>query len=264
MSTLIYLGLGSNQDRAHHLRQALAFLSALLTDVRCSPVFSSPAVGCTGDDFFNLVLSGRTDLALGPLSHVLKQFEARYRRIRGPRIVLPVDIDILLYGDFAGDYEHGVLPRSDLIDKPYVMMPLAALAPDARHPITGTTHGAAWSEFQRSRPLHAKPIAVHCDGVTPYLGREAAGSEDFTMAQQLKALRLRQGLTQRQLAEKARVTHSSISVIETNQASPGVNTLDKILSALSTSLPEFFAQLEQGSTLAPPETGRRVFQENRQ
>jgi transcriptional regulator with XRE-family HTH domain len=75
---------------------------------------------------------------------------------------------------------------------------------------------------------------------------KTAWTDDFVMAQTLKSLRLRQGLTQRKLAEKARVTHSSISVIEKNQASPGVNTLDKILSALSTSLPEFFAEIERG------------------
>lgn len=54
MSTLIYLGLGSNQGREHHLVQALDFLSALLMDVQCSAVYSSPSDGSEGDDFFQL------------------------------------------------------------------------------------------------------------------------------------------------------------------------------------------------------------------
>ncbi|PTR27872.1 2-amino-4-hydroxy-6-hydroxymethyldihydropteridine diphosphokinase [Pseudomonas sp. GV085] len=246
MSTLIYLGLGSNQDRDHHLGLALEFLAALLVDVQCSPVYSSAAAGCVGDDFFNVVLSGRTDLLLGQLSDVLKRFEARYARVLAPRIVLPVDIDILLYGDFVGTYAHGVLPRSDLIDRPYVMMPLAVLAPEAVHPVTGKTYKTTWLEFERDMPAEEKPVLVASDGLTLHKGAKTAGVDDFVMAQTLKSLRLRQGLTQRKLAEKARVTHSSISVIEKNQASPGVNTLDKILSALSTSLPEFFAEIERG------------------
>jgi 2-amino-4-hydroxy-6-hydroxymethyldihydropteridine diphosphokinase len=249
MSTLIYLGLGSNQDRDHHLGLALEFLAALLVDVQCSPVYSSAASGCVGDDFFNVVLSGRTDLSLGQLSDVLKRFEARYARVLAPRIVLPVDIDILLYGDFVGVYEHGVLPRSDLIDRPYVMMPLAVLAPEGVHPVTGKTWKATWLEFERDMPAEEKPVLVARDVLT----LQAVETDDWVMAQTLKSLRLRQGFTQRKLAEKARVTHSSISVIEKNQASPGVNTLGKILSALSTSLPEFFAEIERGGAEVKPE-----------
>jgi len=159
-----------------------------------------------------------------------------------------VDIDILLYGDFVGVYEHGVLPRSDLIDRPYVMMPLAVLAPEGVHPVTGKTWKTTWLEFERDMPAEEKPVLVAGD--VPTL--QAAETDDFVMAQTLKSLRLRQGLTQRKLAEKARVTHSSISVIEKNQASPGVNTLGKILSALSTSLPEFFAEIERGGTEVKP------------
>ncbi|MGE8335024.1 2-amino-4-hydroxy-6-hydroxymethyldihydropteridine diphosphokinase [Pseudomonas laurylsulfatiphila] len=254
MSTLIYLGLGSNQDRDHHLGLAWDFLAALLVDVQCSPVYSSVAAGCVGDDFFNVVLSGRTDLTLDQLSDVLKRFEARYARGLAPRIVLPVDIDILLYGDFVGVYEHGVLPRSDLIDRPYVMMPLAVLAPDGVHPVTGKTYKATWLEFERDMPAEQKPVLVASDVLT----LQAAEADDFVMAQTLKSIRLRQGLTQRKLAEKARVTHSSISVIEKNQASPGVNTLGKILSALSTSLPEFFAEIERGR--AEVKTKKRILE----
>jgi DNA-binding XRE family transcriptional regulator len=187
------------------------------------------------------------------LSDVLKRFEARYARVLAPRIVLPMDIDILLYGEFVGVYEYGVLPRSDLIDRPYVMMPLAMLAPEGVHPITGKTYKTTWLEFERDMSAEGKPVLVVSDGLTLQQREKNAGADDFVMAQTLKSLRLRQGLTQRKLAEKARVTHSSISVIEKNQASPGVNTLGKILSALSTSLPEFFAEIERGGAEVKPE-----------
>jgi DNA-binding XRE family transcriptional regulator len=157
---------------------------------------------------------------------------------------MPVDIDILLYGDFVGAYAQGELPRSDLVDRPYVMGPLAVLAPQGVHPVTGKTFAMTWLEFERDMPAEGKPVPVASDGQALHKGE----ADDFVLAQTLKSLRLRQGLTQRKLAEKARVTHSSISVIEKSQASPGVNTLGKILSALSTSLPEFFAEIERGDT----------------
>lgn len=249
MSTLIYLGLGSNQNRDHHLGLALDFLAALLIDFQCSPVYSSASVGCSGEDFFNLVVSGHTDLSLDQLSRALKRFEAQHIRVLNPKIVLPIDIDILLYGDHVGEYDCGVLPRSDLVDRPYVMMPMAALAPDAMHPITGKTYEAAWLEYEAKMSPQERPVMVACTlnrmSLSALPRERNDWSDDLVMCQKLKSLRLRQGLTQRKLAEIARVTHSSISVIEKNQASPGINTLDKILSALSMSLPEFFAELER-------------------
>lgn len=203
MSSLIYLGLGSNQNQEHHLGQALDFLAALLIDLQCSPVYSSASVGCSGDDFFNLVVSGHTDLSLGQLSCALKRFEARYARVLIPRIVLPVDIDILLYGDFVGEYEHGVLPRSDLIDRPYVMMPLAALAPDAVHPVTDTTYKSAWLEFERRMPPKEKPVLVASDWLTRHQSGQTAWTDDVVMAQKLKSLRLGQGAYAAQTRRKS-------------------------------------------------------------
>ncbi|NAX21560.1 HTH-type transcriptional regulator PuuR [Vibrio sp. V39_P1S14PM300] len=53
-------------------------------------------------------------------------------------------------------------------------------------------------------------------------------------------LRKSHGLSQRELAEKAGITHSAISSIENGKVSPSVSSLQKIVNVFSLSLSEFF------------------------
>ncbi|MDX6849345.1 helix-turn-helix domain-containing protein [Gilvimarinus sp. SDUM040013] len=57
----------------------------------------------------------------------------------------------------------------------------------------------------------------------------------------LKAIREANGLSQRELAKRAGVTNSSISMIEQGQVSPSVQSLEKVLSGIPMSLSHFFA-----------------------
>lgn len=54
-------------------------------------------------------------------------------------------------------------------------------------------------------------------------------------------LRKLNGWSQRQLAKRAGVPHSAISMIEHGQVSPSVNSLQKVLDGVPMSLAEFFA-----------------------
>ncbi|MBY0515231.1 MAG: helix-turn-helix domain-containing protein [Gemmataceae bacterium] len=51
-------------------------------------------------------------------------------------------------------------------------------------------------------------------------------------AQRLKAVRLARGMTQRQLAEAADITFSYISRLEAGGASPGIDLLERLATAL--------------------------------
>ncbi|MCB1282368.1 MAG: cupin domain-containing protein [Salinibacterium sp.] len=64
--------------------------------------------------------------------------------------------------------------------------------------------------------------------------------KDFDVGGRLRELRMEQGLSQRQLAEAARVPHGQISMIETNRSSPSVASLRKILGGLGIGMVEFF------------------------
>ena len=57
----------------------------------------------------------------------------------------------------------------------------------------------------------------------------------------LKTIRKLKGLSQRELAKRAGVTNSTISMIEKNSVSPSVSSLKKVLAGIPMSLVEFFA-----------------------
>ena len=62
----------------------------------------------------------------------------------------------------------------------------------------------------------------------------------------LKAVRKMRGLSQRELAKRAGVTNSTISMIEKNSVSPSISSLKKVLTGIPMSLVEFFS-IEEGT-----------------
>ena len=56
----------------------------------------------------------------------------------------------------------------------------------------------------------------------------------------LKVIREQNGFSQRELAKRSSVTHSSISMIEQGQHSPSISSLEKILSGIPMTLAQFF------------------------
>ena len=81
------------------------------------------------------------------------------------------------------------------------------------------------------------------------MATESAGRVDI--GGRLRHLRILHGLSQRELAKRAGVTNSTISLIESNGSNPSVGALKRILDGLSVGLAEFFA--------FEPERPRQVF-----
>jgi transcriptional regulator with XRE-family HTH domain len=57
----------------------------------------------------------------------------------------------------------------------------------------------------------------------------------------LQSIRKQKGLSQRELAKRAGVTNSTISMIEKNSVSPSISSLKKVLSGIPMSLVDFFS-----------------------
>jgi len=76
--------------------------------------------------------------------------------------------------------------------------------------------------------------------------REASGIIDAgcsdSVGARLQMLRKKFGLSQRELARRAEVTNSTLSMIEQSKVSPSVGSLEKILHAFPISLQEFFSE----------------------
>ena len=161
--TQVYLGLGSNIEREPHLQAGLEALDGFLTDMRCSAVFESQPVGIKSGPFFNLVVSAYTDLSLLELDRRLKVIEADNGRYAPDRKGLPLDIDVLLYGDLTGNFDGLVLPRAEILKNAFVLWPLSLLAPELVHPGAGKTMAQLWQEAKIDQVL--APVAFEWRGL---------------------------------------------------------------------------------------------------
>lgn len=136
----VYLGLGANLgDRAANLRQALRRLEPLAHVLAVSSLYETEPWGVTDQPpFYNAVARISTELQPLDLLRHLKDVEhtlgRRPGRRWGPR---PVDLDILLYGERILCTPELTIPHPGLAERPFVLTPLAELAPDLREPVTG-------------------------------------------------------------------------------------------------------------------------------
>jgi len=152
----VYLGLGSNIEREHHIGVGLDALDRLFGEPELSPVYDSPAIGFAGEPFLNLVARVQTDASVVALAATLRDLEIAHGRTEdapryGPR---HLDIDILTYDDLVGRFGHVTLPREEILHSAFVLRPLAELAPDARHPVSKRRYADLWRAFdQASQPL---------------------------------------------------------------------------------------------------------------
>lgn len=142
----VWLGLGSNINQQEHIISAIKALSKVITGLKASPVFESEPVGIKSDHFYNLVVKGQTSLSLEALSSLLKQIEADNGRYDKVSKTLPLDIDLLIYGDTVGQFGHITLPHDGILKNAYVLMPLAFLSPFDEHPVTKKNFAALWQE----------------------------------------------------------------------------------------------------------------------
>ncbi|MAY35782.1 MAG: 2-amino-4-hydroxy-6-hydroxymethyldihydropteridine diphosphokinase [Spongiibacteraceae bacterium] len=134
-----YIGLGSNlDDPRSQIARALAALAAhpSMELVCTSSYYGSKAVG-PGEqpDFVNAVAELRTALEPLDLLHALQAIEQQQGRVRAVRWgARTLDLDILLYGDLQLSSSELTLPHPRLQERPFVVVPLAEIAPELTLP----------------------------------------------------------------------------------------------------------------------------------
>ena len=99
-----------------------------------------------------MVVGVQTELSVTQLSDVLKQIEDDNGRVRtGPKYSpRTLDIDILTYGDFVG-VEAGVeLPRAEITQNAFVLLPLSELAPQILHPQLKKSYANLWRDYDKN------------------------------------------------------------------------------------------------------------------
>ena len=140
-SIAVYLGLGSNMgNRQENLERALSFLSQRLRVAKVSSVYDTEPVGNANQPrFLNQVCQVYTRLAPTALLALAKGIESKLGRTGKSNAPRPIDIDILFYGDQVIKTPELVIPHPRLAERAFVLIPLAEIAPDLRHPVSGKT-----------------------------------------------------------------------------------------------------------------------------
>lgn len=129
MSTIAYIGLGSNLgDSRQILTQAVSRLSTL-GPVKVSRLYQSPPMGPQDQPhYYNAVAQLETVLEPLPLLDQLQAFEQEAGRVRlrrwGERTL---DLDLLIYGQQSIQHERLNVPHIGLLERDFVVIPLLDL-----------------------------------------------------------------------------------------------------------------------------------------
>jgi len=138
----VFIALGTNiGDRDENLRRALEAMAAAVRILDCSSVYETAPQYVTDQPcFLNMVIRGETSLPPCDLLAQLKEIERKLGRIParrfGPRAI---DLDILYYDDQIVNDADLQIPHPRISERNFVLKPLAEIAPERRHPVTGKT-----------------------------------------------------------------------------------------------------------------------------
>lgn len=165
---LAYVSLGSNLgDRRENLNRALKLLDAPphLKLRRFSSFIETPPVDCPPGSpaFLNAAAEIQTSLSPRELLARLLEIEAAMGRRRAgepknaPRLI---DLDLLLFDQRVIAEPGLVIPHPRMHQRLFVLIPLAQIAAEARHPLLGRSIGEMLADLRRTEAVKAPDRAA--------------------------------------------------------------------------------------------------------
>jgi 2-amino-4-hydroxy-6-hydroxymethyldihydropteridine diphosphokinase len=137
-----YIALGSNLgDREANIKKAFDALKERIQIVKTSSLYETKPMYVEDQGWFlNCTAKIETNLAPEELLKFLKSIEQKLGRKtvkrNGPRTI---DLDILFYGDQILKENDLQLPHPKIGERPFVLVPLAEIAPNLIHPVNKKT-----------------------------------------------------------------------------------------------------------------------------
>src|SRR5215471_6247582 len=129
----VFVSVGSNVDPETNVKRAIHLLQPELGVRAISTFYRTPALKRPADPPF---VNGVVEVgdALGPLEvkKRLRQIEQSLGRERTADRFAPrtMDLDLIIYGDEVISSGELTLPHPDIVERPFVAIPLLELAPD--------------------------------------------------------------------------------------------------------------------------------------
>jgi 2-amino-4-hydroxy-6-hydroxymethyldihydropteridine diphosphokinase len=134
--TQAFVSVGSNIEPAINVRAALRLLVERVEVRAVSTVYRTAPLGRPGQPaYYNCVVEIETDLSPLDLKYkVLHQIEAELGRVRSEDkyAARTIDLDLIVYDDLTLDIDGLTLPAPEIVERPFVAIPLHELAPSLR------------------------------------------------------------------------------------------------------------------------------------
>jgi len=138
---LAAIALGSNLGNSPLILksaiEAIAHTKAVLLQAESS-FYQTVAVGPAQPDYLNACVIVKTSLSPFALLNALLAIEQQFGRVRhhrwGPRFL---DLDLLLFDDLILDTPNLQIPHPRMVNRAFVLVPLAEIAADWIEPISG-------------------------------------------------------------------------------------------------------------------------------
>ncbi len=141
---ITYLSLGTNQgNKLENLQKAIDNIAQKAGAIlKVSSIYKTKSWGFDGDDFYNTCLKVSTYHPPEKLMQILLNIEKNLGRTRNTAntyVNRNIDIDILLFDDEIIFSKTLIVPHSKMLERKFVMVPLAEIAGNSMHPIAKKT-----------------------------------------------------------------------------------------------------------------------------
>lgn len=147
-----YISIGSNVDRNYFIVKGIDSLKQTFGDLVLSSLYESEPIGFEGDPFYNLIAGFDSKLDVYVVAQLLRLIEQQYGRTADSKKFSSrsLDLDLVIYGNLILDDDRLQLPRREIEHYPFVLEPLAEIAPEQIHPVLQVCYADLWQHMASS------------------------------------------------------------------------------------------------------------------